>query len=299
MRLTCLRKYMPNKRYIKGEKLEKSIWELTHGQIHGKDHSFAGIRPVPTPRLAPHLDPFAAVENVPREVEDMSDYFNWRKDNLKSLEDHPVRDFQTDMKYFARRYVISIHRKTCKGPTMHERGGKRDIFDIILHDRRVSHPADEIFSGRKWDVELLGQLDMQPNFWNEKIVNLDVDKILYYIGLGVTLQQDVAELLGTLGVLPVHPAARIRLSKLHETRKNMAEDSGAVGNYGGYLKYCEAENRAAREHLTLEEYEEKVIEERKEMVARRILMREKGVESSSQAHSSGEPDYDDDDEDVF
>jgi hypothetical protein len=61
----------------------------------------------------------------------------------------------------------------------------------------------------------------------------------------------------------------------------------------------EAENRAAREHLTLEEYEEKVIDERKEMVARRILMREKGVESSSQAHSSGEPDYDDDDEDVF
>ena len=78
---------------------------------------------------------------------------------------------------------------------------------------------------------------MQPNFWNEKVVNLDVDKILYYIGLGVTLQQDVAELLGTLGVLPVHPAARIRLSKLHETRKNMAEDSGAVGEYGGYLKY--------------------------------------------------------------
>jgi len=71
---------MPNKRYIKGEKLEKSIWEHTHGQIHGKDHSFAGIRPVPTPRLAPHLDPFGAVENVPREIEDMSDYFNWRKE---------------------------------------------------------------------------------------------------------------------------------------------------------------------------------------------------------------------------
>ena len=35
---------------------------------------------MPTPRLAPHLDPFAAVENVPREVEDMSDYFNWRKE---------------------------------------------------------------------------------------------------------------------------------------------------------------------------------------------------------------------------
>lgn len=92
---------------------------------------------------------------------------------------------------------------------------------------------------------------MQPNFWNEKIVNLDVDKILYYIGLGVTLQQDVAELLGTLGVLPVHPAARIRLSKLHETRKNMAEDSGAVGNYGGYLKYWYDSNSIAPLHSTL------------------------------------------------
>ena len=58
------------------------------------------------------------------------------KDNLKSLEDHPVRDFQTDMKYFARRYVISIHRKTCKGPTMHERGGKRgeSVFEIIYDE---------------------------------------------------------------------------------------------------------------------------------------------------------------------
>ena len=35
------------------------------------------------------------------------------------------------------------------------------------------------------------------------------------------------------------------------------------------------------------------------MVARRILMREKGVESSSQAQTSSDPDYDDDDEDVF
>ena len=38
---------------------------------------------------------------------------------------------------------------------------------------------------------------------------------------GVSLGQDVAELLGLCGLLPIHPQTNLRLKKLHETRKNM------------------------------------------------------------------------------
>ena len=33
--------------------------------------------------------------------------------------------------------------------------------------------------------------------------------------------QDVAELLGVCGIIPIHPSTNLRLKKLHETRKNM------------------------------------------------------------------------------
>ena len=58
----------------------------------------------------------------------------------------------------------------------------------------------QIHTGQKIDVELLGQLDFQPNYYNEKVVALDIDKILYYIGLGVSVQEPVLQILGILGM---------------------------------------------------------------------------------------------------
>jgi len=37
----------------------------------------------------------------------------------------------------------------------------------------------------------------------------------------VSVGQDVLELLGVMGILPVHPSTNIRLKKFHETRKNI------------------------------------------------------------------------------
>ena len=59
-----------------------------------------------------------------------------------------------------------------------------DIYDIVLKDTYAIHPALSLFSKHKENVELLGQYDGQPNKFNEKILSLDVEKILYYIGLG-------------------------------------------------------------------------------------------------------------------
>lgn len=38
---------------------------------------------------------------------------------------------------------------------------------------------------------------------------------------GVSLGQDIAEILGVLGILPIHPQTNLRLKKVHETRANM------------------------------------------------------------------------------
>ena len=59
-----------------------------------------------------------------------------------------------------------------------------DVYDIVLKDTHAIHPALSMFSKHKENVELLGQYDGQPNKFNEKILSLDVEKILYYVGLG-------------------------------------------------------------------------------------------------------------------
>ena len=51
------------------------------------------------------------------------------------------------------------------------------------------------------------------------------------IVLGVSLGQDVAELLGVIGILPIHPSTHLRLRKVHETRANtvIRETPGMLG----------------------------------------------------------------------
>ena len=64
------------------------------------------------------------------------------------------------------------------------------MFDIVLKDAKASHPAVALYSKEKENIELLGQYDGQPNKYNEKILSLDVEKILYYIGLGKLVTLD-------------------------------------------------------------------------------------------------------------
>jgi hypothetical protein len=53
------------------------------------------------------------VESIPREMENMSDFFNPIRDQFGDIDENPVRDQFHDAQYFAKRYVITIHRKTC------------------------------------------------------------------------------------------------------------------------------------------------------------------------------------------
>ena len=61
----------------------------------------------------------------------------------------------------------------------------RDMYDIYIRDMgSFGKPEDRIHRAEKIDLEILGQYDGQPNVNNEKVLSLDVDKVLYYIGLG-------------------------------------------------------------------------------------------------------------------
>ena len=55
---------------------------------------------------------------------------------------------------------------------------------------------------------------------------------------GVSLGQDVAELLGLCGILPIHPSTNLRLKKLHETRKNMLHKN--ADSLGGHENAMDA-----------------------------------------------------------
>ena len=50
--------------------------------------------------------------------------------------------------------------------------------------------------------------------------------------------QDVAELLGLCGILPIHPSTNLRLKKLHETRKNMLHKN--ADSLGGHENAMDA-----------------------------------------------------------
>jgi len=208
--------------------LQKPLWEFSSGQIAGKPTHWQGppsrgryereVDRVQTPRLAPHLDPTFSLAGIPRDINHHG-YSTCEKYSPASGVDGHEHSLHEDLKRFRDQYWISLERRKCGGAPIVPQN--RDVYDIILKDTKAGHPALAMYSKHKENVELLGQYDGQPNKYNEKILSLDVEKILYYVGLGVGLGQDVAELLGLCGILPIHPATNLRLKKLHETRKNM------------------------------------------------------------------------------
>ena len=55
----------------------------------------------------------------------------------------------------------------------------------ILRDIKSYHKSfDALHKAEKTGLELSGQYDGQPTINNERILSLDVDKVLYYIGCG-------------------------------------------------------------------------------------------------------------------
>ncbi|KAG8189290.1 hypothetical protein JTE90_019050 [Oedothorax gibbosus] len=77
--------------------------------------------------------------------------------------------------------------------------GNRPFFHIVVaptDDRCVSH-----------GVEQLGVFDPMANERGERLLALNVDRFKYYMAGGAWLRSSLAMLLGTAGVVPIHPHA--------------------------------------------------------------------------------------------
>jgi len=247
MRFTRILTNKPYKTRMLKNELLKPWWEYTRAELVAKDFFKQGAPDLHAdtdtrPRLAPHLDPGRPLMALPRDIEK----FAAQSQHQANYENTPNRDVRLDQAYYGAKYCIVMDRIRCGGAPFVS--ADRDIFDIVLRDTSAFHKRAAMWhKSEKIDLELLGQYDGQPNKCNERVLSLDVDKVLYYVGCGVSLGQDFAELLGVVGLLPCHPSTQLRLRKVHETRANtvIKETPGMMGE----VDLIEA----ARKRLALED----------------------------------------------
>ncbi|XP_013147854.1 PREDICTED: probable 28S ribosomal protein S16, mitochondrial [Papilio polytes] len=110
-------------------------------------------------------------------------------------------------KYFARAAKsIRLIRQGCTN---------RPFFHIsVTHRRRLnSQPV----------IEQLGSYDPMPNFKNEKLVALNLERMKFWLGQGAHVTTPVAELLGLSGFFPIHPRSYMTAWRNRRTVKENLE----------------------------------------------------------------------------
>ncbi|CAH2058507.1 unnamed protein product, partial [Iphiclides podalirius] len=115
-------------------------------------------------------------------------------------------------KYFARAAKsIRLIRQGCTN---------RPFFHIsVTHRRRLnSQPV----------IEQLGSYDPMPNFNNEKLVALNLERIKYWLGQGAHVTTPVAELLGLAGFFPIHPRCYMTAWRNRRTERENLEKQKAA-----------------------------------------------------------------------
>jgi small subunit ribosomal protein S16 len=61
--------------------------------------------------------------------------------------------------------------------------------------------------------EIIGSFDPMPNERGEKLASLDIDRFSYWLGQGAHLTQEVKNIFGLVGVLPISPEVILTASK--------------------------------------------------------------------------------------
>lgn len=54
-------------------------------------------------------------------------------------------------------------------------------------------------------IEQLGTFDPLENSHNEKLISLNLERIMYWMGKGAHLSKPINQLFGLAGLLPIHP----------------------------------------------------------------------------------------------
>ncbi|CAK1589770.1 unnamed protein product [Parnassius mnemosyne] len=91
----------------------------------------------------------------------------------------------------------------------------RPFFHIsVTHRKRLnSQPV----------IEQLGSYDPMPNFNNEKLVALNLERIKFWLGHGAHVSPPVAELLGLAGFFPIHPRSYMTAWRNRRTERENSE----------------------------------------------------------------------------
>lgn len=103
------------------------------------------------------------------------------------------------------------------------------MFHLVIHKDRL-RPTKE------WEhtvIEQLGTYDPIANVHGEKLVSLNIERILYWLAQGVKLEPHAGRLLGLAGLMPQHPSTytfawRNRKELIRETqiREQLESEKG-------------------------------------------------------------------------
>ncbi|GJQ76120.1 hypothetical protein Trydic_g1868 [Trypoxylus dichotomus] len=92
----------------------------------------------------------------------------------------------------------------------------RPFFHIVVTERRRTQHMPVI--------EQLGTYDPLENEHKEKLVSLNLERILYWIGSGAHISRPVDQLFGLAGLLPVHPTTYITAWRNRKAMEDKAKE---------------------------------------------------------------------------
>jgi len=92
--------------------------------------------------------------------------------------------------------VMRLHHYGCKN---------RRVFHLVIH-------KDKLRMSKEWEhtvLEQLGTYDPHANAHGEKLVALNIERILYWLSQGVKVEIHAGRLLGLAGLIPQHPSTYV------------------------------------------------------------------------------------------
>ncbi|KAI4467216.1 30s ribosomal protein s16 [Holotrichia oblita] len=115
-----------------------------------------------------------------------------------------------------------FYRKSAKIIRFARHGcANRPFFHIVVTERRRTQKMPVI--------EQLGTFDPLENEHNEKLVSLNLERIIYWMGSGAHISRPVDRLFGLAGLLPIHPTSYMTAWRNRKEIENQAKEEHKEG----------------------------------------------------------------------
>merc|ERR1719334_2059500 len=92
--------------------------------------------------------------------------------------------------------IMRLHHYGCKN---------RKVYHLVIHKETLP-------TTKEWEhtqIEQLGTFDPHVNAHGEKLVSLNIERVLYWLAQGVKIDVHAGRLLGLSGLLPQHPSTYV------------------------------------------------------------------------------------------